>query len=475
MGAFVDVAVIGAGPGGYIAAIRAAQHGLSVACIDDRMSATGQPAPGGTCVNAGCIPSKALLESSYQFDMIKNGVLAHGIEVEGVVLDLGRMQLRKEEVVRSNNEGILFLFRKNGVSFYHGRASFAGKNDGNYQIRISGKTEQLLSSRQVIVATGSVPGRLPGVDFDEELILSSTGALEMMAVPQRLGIVGAGAIGLELGSVWQRLGSRVTLFEAMPTLLDNADRQIASQLERLLRQQGLVIHTGAKVRQVTPASSSVVVDFDAADGSVQSATFDRLVIAVGRTPKTAGLDCEVIGLDVDERGFIVVDEECRTSLPGVWAIGDVVRGPMLAHKASEEGIAVADRIAGRYARVDYANIPSVVYTNPEVAWVGRTEQDLEREGREYRAGVFPFMANGRARAMNAAEGMVKILADAKTDEVLGVHMAGPMVSELVSEAVMAMSFRASAEDIALLYHAHPTLSEAMREAALGVSGRFLNF
>ena len=475
MGGFVDVAVIGAGPGGYIAAIRAAQHGLSVACIDDYTSAAGHPALGGTCVNSGCIPSKALLESSYHFDMIRNGASAHGIEVKGVALDLDRMQSRKEEVVESNSEGILFLFRKNGVAFHHGRASFAGKEDGVYRLRISGKTEEFLSCRHVIVATGSVPRSLPGAEFDEEHILSSTGALLMKSVPQRLGIIGAGAVGLELGSVWRRLGSEVTLFEAMPALLEGADRQIASQLERMLRAQGLGLYTGTLVRKISHASSGVIVEFDDVSGAAQSETFDRLVIAVGRIPRTAGLDSEVIGLEVDERGFIVVDEACRTNLPGVWAIGDVVRGPMLAHKASEEGLAVADRIAGRHARVDYASMPFVVYTNPEVAWAGMTEQDLDREGREYRAGVFPFMANGRARAMNAAEGMVKILADAKTDAVLGVHMIGPMVSELIAEAVLAMSFKSSAEDIALALHAHPTLSEAVREAALGVSGRFLNF
>ena len=475
MGTFVDVAVIGAGPGGYVAAIRAKQHGLTVACIDDYTDATGAPLPGGTCVNAGCIPSKALLESSSHFDMIRNGAAAHGIQVTDVALDLGRMQFRKEEVIKRNNEGILYLLRKNGVHFHHGRASFAGRDDAGYRLSVSGKTGQFISARHVIVATGSVPASLPGIAFDEKYVLSSTGALAMDAVPQRLGIIGAGAVGLELGSVWSRLGSSVTLFEAMPALLANADRQIASQLERQLRAQGLLLHTGAKVRRVNVVPPAVVVEFESADGSMHSATFDRLVIAVGRVPRTSGLDFEAIGLAVDERGFIVVDDVCRTSAPQVWAIGDVVRGPMLAHKASEEGIAVADRIAGRYAKVDYANMPYVVYTKPEVAWAGRTEQDLEKEGRKYRAGVFPFMANGRARAMHATEGMVKILADAKTDEVLGVHMIGPMVSELIAEVVLAMSFRASAEDIALVSHAHPTLSEAVREAALGVQGNFLNF
>lgn len=475
MGIEVDVGVIGAGPGGYIAAIRAAQLGLSVACIDDWKNISGGPAPGGTCVNVGCIPSKALLESSANFDMVKNGAAAHGIEVKGAMLNLNRMLGRKDEVVKRSNEGILFLFRKNGVSFYHGTASFAGHSEAGYELKVSGKEEQFLTCRHVIVATGSVPRSLPGLNFDEKRILSNTGALAMESVPKRLGIIGAGVIGLELGSVWHRLGSKVTLLESQPTLLEMADRQIAGEALKFLRAQGLMIQTGTSIWNIEPAQSNVTVEYDDANGTVQHAVFDRLIVAIGRVPRTSGLKADKVNLKLDENGFIAVDGECRTNLQNVWAIGDVVRGPMLAHKAEEEGIAVADRIAGKYGHVNYATIPSVVYTHPEVAWVGKTEQELELEGSEFRAGTFPFMANGRARAMNSTEGLVKILADAHTDEVLGVHMIGPMVSELIAEVVLAMSFKASSEDIAQVCHAHPTLSEAVREAALGVNGRLLNY
>ncbi|NLC24305.1 MAG: dihydrolipoyl dehydrogenase [Oxalobacter sp.] len=475
MGILVDVGVIGAGPGGYIAAIRAAQLGLSVACIDDWKNVSSGPAPGGTCVNVGCIPSKALLESSANFDMVKNGAAAHGIEVKGATLNLNRMLGRKDDVVKRSNEGILFLFRKNGVSFYHGTASFAGTSEAGYELKVSGKEEQFLTCRHVIIATGSTPRSLPDLAFDEKRILSNAGALAMESVPKRLGIIGAGVIGLELGSVWHRLGSKVTLLESQPTLLSMADRQIAGEALKFMRAQGLTIQTGAAIRNIDTAQSSVTVEYDDANGSVQRATFDRLIVAIGRVPRTSGLDAHNIGLKLDERGFIAVDGECRTNLQNVWAIGDVVRGPMLAHKAQEEGIAVADRIAGKYGHVNYATIPSIVYTHPEVAWAGKTEQELEAEGCEFRAGTFPFMANGRARAMNSTEGLVKILADAHTDEVLGVHMIGPMVSELIAEVVLAMSFKASSEDIAQVCHAHPTLSEAVREAALGVNGRLLNY
>lgn len=475
MGILVDVGVIGAGPGGYIAAIRAAQLGLSVACIDDWKNVSGGPAPGGTCVNVGCIPSKALLESSAHFDMVKNGAAAHGIEIKGAELNLNRMLSRKDEVVKSNNEGILFLFRKNGVSFYHGTASFIGSSDAGYELRVSGKEEQFLTCKHVIVATGSTPRSLPDLPFDEERILSNTGALALESVPKNLGIIGAGIIGLELGSVWHRLGSKVTLLESQPALLGMADRQIAAEALKLMKAQGLNIQTGVSIQDIRPSSSSVHVGYVDATGAIQKATFDRLIVAIGRVPQTSGLAADKVGLKLDDRGFIAVDGECRTNLQNVWAIGDVVRGPMLAHKAEEEAIAVADRIAGKYGHVNYRTIPSIIYTHPELAWVGKTEQELESEGREFRVGSFPFMANGRARAMNSTEGLVKILADAHTDEVLGVHMIGPMVSELIAEVVLAMSFRASSEDIAQVCHAHPTLSEAVREAALGVNGRLLNY
>ncbi len=475
MGILVDVGVIGAGPGGYIAAIRAAQLGLRVACIDDWKNTSGDPAPGGTCVNVGCIPSKALLESSAHFDMVKNGASVHGIEVKGATLNLNRMLGRKDEVVSKTNEGILFLFRKNGVSFYHGVASFVDRSSEGYEIKVTGQEEHFLTCRHVIVATGSLPRALPGLMFDEKRILSNVGALAMESIPQRLGIIGAGVIGLELGSVWHRLGSKVTLLESQSTLLGMADRQVSSEALRLMRAQGLTINTGVSIKNVVPTDSNVVVEYDDAEGTEQKITFDRLIVAIGRVPRTSELDVTKVGLELDERGFILVDQECRTNLPNVWAIGDVVRGSMLAHKAEDEGVAVADRIAGKYAHVNYATIPSVVYTSPEIAWAGQTEQELEAQGREFRAGVFPFMANGRARAMNETRGFVKILADVHTDEVLGVHMIGPMVSELIGEVVLAMSFRASSEDIAQICHAHPTLSEAVREAALGANGRLLNY
>ena len=475
MGVLVDVGVIGAGPGGYIAAIKAAQLGLSVACIDDWKNEAGGPAPGGACVNVGCIPSKALLESSAHFDLVKNGARAHGIKIKGAALDLGKMLSRKDEVVKKSNEGILFLFRKNGVRFYHGTASFAGYSQAGYELSISGETEQILTCRHVIIATGSAPRNLPGLAFDEERILSNAGALAMASVPKNLGIIGAGVIGLELGSVWHRLGSQVTLLESQPSLLGMADRQLAAEMQKRMQAQGLAIHTAVSIRQVQPSGSNVIVEYDDANGAPQKAIFDRLIVAIGRLPRTAGLKADKVNLKLDEHGFIVVDEECKTNLPRVWAIGDVVRGPMLAHKAEEEGIAVANRIAGKYGHVNYAIMPSVVYTQPEAAWAGKTEQELQAEGREFRAGVFPFMANGRARAMHATQGWVKMLADAHTDEILGAHMIGPMASELIAEVVLAMSFKASSEDIAQVCHAHPTLSEAVREAALGVSGRFLNF
>lgn len=475
MGILVDVGVIGAGPGGYIAAIKAAQLGLRVACIDDWKTVLGEPAPGGTCANVGCIPSKALLESSSHFDMVKNGAAAHGIEVKGVTLNLNRMLGRKDEIVAKTNEGILFLFRKNGVSFYHGTASFIGRSEEGYELEVLGEETQYLTCRHVIVATGSVPRSFPGLAFDEKQILSNTGALAMESVPKRLGIIGAGVIGLELGSVWNRLGSRVTLFDAQAALLGVADRQIAGEALRLFNAQGLNINTGIVIKNIQQSPEEVLVEYDDAEGNAKKAAFDRLIIAIGRTPRTSGLGADKVNLLLDERGFIVVDEYCRTNLPNVWAIGDVVRGPMLAHKAEEEGVAVADRIAGKYGHVNYAAIPWVIYTSPEIAWAGKTEQELEAEGREYRAGTFPFMANGRARAMNETAGFVKILADVNTDEVLGVHMIGPMVSELIAEVVLAMSFKASSEDIAQICHAHPTLSEAVREAALGANGRFLNY
>ena len=469
-----DVIVIGGGPGGYVAAIRAAQLGFSVACIDEWKNEQGGPAPGGTCTNVGCIPSKALLQSSEHFDHANHGFAEHGIEVKGVKLNLAQMLGRKDGVVKQNNEGILYLFKKNKVSFFHGRGSFGKVADGRYEIAVAGASAETLIAKQVIVATGSSPRALPNVPFDEKLILSNTGALAIDAVPKKLGVIGAGVIGLEMGSVWRRLGAQVTVLEALPTFLGAADDTIAKEAHKLFTKQGLDIHMGVKIGEIK-SGKDVSIEYTDAKGESHKLSVDKLIVSIGRVPNTTGLNAEAVGLALDERGFIAVDEHCRTNLPNVWAVGDVVRGPMLAHKAEEEGVAVAERIAGQHGHVNFATIPWVIYTSPEIAWVGRTEQQLKADGVLYKAGAFPFLANGRARALGDTSGMVKVLADAKTDEILGVHIIGPMASELISEAVVAMEFRASSEDIARICHAHPTLSEATKEAALAVDKRSLNF
>jgi len=470
-----DVVVIGAGPGGYIAAIRAAQLGFSVACIDEWVNAKGGPAPGGTCTNVGCIPSKALLQSSEHFEHAGHAFQEHGIDVAGLALNLPQMLKRKDTVVKQNNEGILFLFKKNKVSFLHGRGAFAGKVDGGYDISVTGASPETIKATHVVVATGSSARELPGAPFDEKLILSNTGALAIDAVPAKLGVIGAGVIGLEMGSVWRRLGSEVTVLEGLPTFLGAVDEQIAKEAGKLFAKQGLAISLGVKISKVTAGKKDVTVEYADAQGAAQKAVFDKLIISIGRIPNTVGLNGEAVGLKLDERGFVAVDDDCKTSLPNVWAVGDVVRGPMLAHKAEEEGVAVAERIAGQHGHTNFNTIPWVIYTSPEIAWVGQTEQQLKAAGVAYKAGTFPFMANGRARALGDTSGMVKFLADAKTDEILGVHIVGPMASELISEAVVAMEFRASAEDIARICHAHPSLSEATKEAALAVDKRSLNF
>ncbi len=466
-----DVVVIGAGPGGYIGAIRAAQLGFSVACIDDWKNAKGGPAPGGTCTNIGCIPSKALLQSSENYEHAARHFKDHGIEVKDLTMDVTQMLARKSKVVAQNNDGILYLFKKNKIAFFHGRGSFAGQGDGGYQIKVNDET---LTAKHVIVATGSNPRALPGVAFDEKLVLSNDGALAIPEVPKRLGVVGAGVIGLEMGSVWRRLGAEVTVLEALPTLLGAADESIAKEAQKAFTRQGLKMHFGVNITGVKTAKNAVTVEYTDNAGAAQTLACDKLIVSIGRVPNTAGLAPEVVGLQLDERGFVVVDDECRTNLPNVWAIGDVVRGPMLAHRAEEEGVAVAERIAGQHGHVNFNTIPWVIYTSPEIAWVGRTEQQLKSEGRAYKSGSFPFSANGRARALGDTTGLVKFLADAKTDEILGVHMIGPLVSELIAEAVVAMEFRASSEDIARICHAHPSLSEVTREAALAVEKRTLN-
>jgi dihydrolipoamide dehydrogenase len=463
-----DVVVIGGGPGGYIAAIRAAQLGMSVACIDEWQGADGKPALGGTCTNVGCIPSKALLQSSENFEQAGHGFAEHGVKVKGLELDLAQMQKRKDKVVKQNNDGITYLFKKNKVAFFHGRGSF-GKTPA--EVLVGGET---LTAKQVIVATGSSPRALPGADFDETLILSNTGALALPEVPKRLGIIGAGVIGLELGSVWRRLGAEVTILEALPAFLGAADEQIAKEAAKVFAKQGLEIQLGVKISKISASKKIVTVQYTASDSSSKSLEFDKLVVSIGRVPNTNGLNAAGVGLKLDERGFVAADEDCRTNLPTVWAIGDVVRGPMLAHKAEEEGAAVAERIAGKKPHVDFNTVPWVIYTAPEIAWVGKTEQQLKAEGAEYRAGTFPFSANARARALGETAGLVKFLADAKTDQILGVHIMGPFAGELIAEAVVAMEFRGSSEDIGMICHAHPSLSEAMKEAALAVDKRALN-
>jgi dihydrolipoamide dehydrogenase len=470
-----DVIVIGGGPGGYIAAIRAAQLGFKVACIDEWKNAAGGPAPGGTCTNVGCIPSKALLQSSEHFEHANHHFADHGISTGKVTMDVAKMVGRKDAVVKQNNDGILYLFKKNKVTFFHGRGSFAKAVEGGYEIQVTGAKEELLTGKQVIVATGSNARALPGVPFDEETVLSNDGALRLGAVPKKLVLIGSGVIGLEMGSVWRRLGSDVTILEGLPTFLGAVDEQIAKEAKKAFDKQGLKIELGVKVGDIKSTKKGVTVAYTNAKGEAQSLDADKLIVSIGRVPNTIGLNADAVGLQLDERGAIVVDADCRTSLKGVWAVGDVVRGPMLAHKAEEEGVAVAERIAGQHGHVNFNTVPWVIYTSPEIAWVGRTEQQLKADGVKYKAGTFPFLANGRARALGDTTGMVKFLADANSDEILGVHIVGPMASELIAEAVVAMEFKASAEDIARICHAHPSLSEATKEAALAVDKRTLNF
>jgi dihydrolipoamide dehydrogenase len=470
-----DVIVIGGGPGGYIAAIRAAQLGFNTACIDEWTNASGGPALGGTCTNVGCIPSKALLQSSEYFDHAGHSFADHGIAVTGLQLDLGKMLGRKDKVVKQNNEGVLYLFKKNKVSFFHGRGSFVAAGEAGYEIQVAGATQETITGKHVIVATGSSARVLPGAPFDEEKILSNDGALRMGAVPKKLGLIGAGVIGLEMGSVWRRLGAEVTVLEGLPTFLGLVDQQIAKEAHKLFVKQGLKIELGVKVGEIKSSDSGVTVAYHDAKGEAKTLQVDKLIVSIGRVPNTTGLAADKVNLKLDERGAVLVDDDCKTNLPNVWAIGDVVRGPMLAHKAEEEGVAVAERIAGQHGHVNFNTIPWVIYTHPEIAWVGQTEEQLKSAGRSYKAGVFPFLANGRARALGDTTGMVKMLADATTDEILGVHIVGPMASELIAECVVAMEFRASSEDIARICHAHPSLSEATKEAALAVEKRTLNF
>ena len=469
-----DVAVIGGGPGGYVAAIRCAQLGLNTVCIDEWQNDDGKPALGGTCLNVGCIPSKALLESSENFERIAHTFPAHGISVTGAQIDIGTMLARKEKIVKTLTGGIDMLFRKNKVTrlFGHGRL-VGGGEPWQVEVEAGGKSEYI-EARHVIVATGSAPRRLDVAPFDGQRIVDNAGALKFTEVPGRLGIVGAGVIGLELGSVWRRLGAEVTVLEAGNAFLPAADGQVAAEALKQLTRQGMKIHTGVKIASAKAGRKGVAVEYQTRDGAAQKETFDRLLVAAGRVPHTAGLGAEQVGLRLDGRGFIEADAQCRTNLRNVWAIGDVVRGPMLAHKASEEGVMVAELIAGQAGHVNYGAIPFVIYTAPEIAWAGKTEQELVSAGISYEKGQFPFAANGRAHAMEETAGFVKFLADARTDELLGVHIIGPHASELIAEAVVALEFRAAAEDIARIVHAHPSLAESMHEAALGVAKRSIH-
>lgn len=466
-----DVIVIGAGPAGYVAAIRCAQLGLNTACIDDWCDSSGQPAPGGTCLNAGCIPSKALLESSELYARMQQDAGAHGLQVDTLSLDVPRMMARKDGIVRDLGNGIRTLLKSNGVTFLHGRGQLLPNRE--VSITAADGSQQHVHGKHVILASGSAPAELPVAPLHGERVVDSRGALAWSSVPARVGVIGAGVIGLELGSVWRRLGAAVTLLEAQDSFLAMADRQIANAALRLYRSQGLDIHTGARVLSTREEGDAIRVDYRDA-GAEQALVVDRLIVAAGRFPCSDGLASTEAALLLDEGGYVHVDEHCATNLPGVFAIGDLVRGPMLAHKGSEEGIMVAERIAGQRTTVNYDAIPSVIYTHPEIAWVGRTEAALQQAGIEFRSGTFPFAASGRARALQATDGMVKILSDARTDRVLGVHILGAQASELIAQAVLALEFGASSEDIARTVFAHPTLSEALHEAALAVEGHAIH-
>jgi dihydrolipoamide dehydrogenase len=471
MSELYDVVVIGGGPAGYPAAIRAGQNKLKVACVDEWINTDGSFAFGGTCLNAGCIPSKALLESSELYQRAKDEFSVHGIKIGGLTLDLAAMQKRRASVVKTMTGGITALFKANGVIGIQGHGRLLPGN--KVLVTAPDGTEKTLEAKHVILASGSVPVRLKNVPHDGKYIVDSWNALEFDAVPARLGVIGAGVIGLELGSVWRRLGSEVTVLEALEQFLPIADGAIAKEAQRHFKKQGLDIKLGAKVSSAAVAGAAVDVVYTDAQGE-HTLQVDKLVVAVGRKPFTQGLLAEGTGVKLDERGFIEVDDHCRTGVPNVWAVGDVVRGPMLAHKGKEEGVMVADLIAGHFAEVNYKVIPSVIYTAPEIAWVGQTEEQVKSSGRPYKIGTFPFAASGRARAMEAAQGLAKIVSAKDDDEILGIHVIGPMAGELISEAVLAMEYSASTEDIQRTIHAHPTLSEAVHEAALAADKRAID-
>ncbi|MDM8349864.1 dihydrolipoyl dehydrogenase [Pseudomonas sp. sp1636] len=466
-----DVVVIGAGPGGYVAAIKAAQLGLKTACIEKYQDKEGKVALGGTCLNVGCIPSKALLDSSWKYHEAQEGFAVHGISAKGVTMDVPAMVGRKDTIVKNLTGGVRALFKANGVTLLEGHGKLlAGKQ---VEVTAQDGTTQVVEAANVIIASGSKPIDIPPAPVDQDVIVDSTGALDFQSVPKTLGVIGAGVIGLELGSVWSRLGAEVTVIEALDKFLPAADEQIAKEALKTLTKQGLKIRLGARVTGSEVKKKQVVVSFTDAEGE-QQLTFDKLIVAVGRRPVTTDLLAADSGVDMDERGFIFVNDQCATSVPGVYAIGDVVRGAMLAHKASEEGVMVAERIAGHKAQMNYDLIPSVIYTHPEIAWVGKTEQQLKGEGVEVKVGTFPFAASGRAMAANDTGGMVKVIADANTDRVLGVHVIGPSAAELVQQGAIGMEFGTSAEDLGMMVFSHPTLSEALHEAALAVNGHAIH-
>ncbi len=466
-----DVIVIGAGPGGYVAAIKAAQLGLKTACVEKYQGKDGKLALGGTCLNVGCMPSKSLLDSSWKFHEAQEGLAVHGIDVKDVAMDVPTMVGRKDTIVKNLIGGIAGLFKANGVTTIEGH----GKLLANKQVEVTAAdgSVQVYDAENVIIAAGSQPIDIPPAPVDQDVIVDSTGALDFQAVPKRLGVIGAGVIGLELGSVWARLGAEVTVIEAQDKFLTNVDEQVAKEALKIFAKQKLDIRLGARLTGSEVKNGEVTVNFTDAKGE-QQMTFDKLIVAVGRRPVTENVLTADSGVTLDERNFIYVDEHCATSAPGVYAVGDVVRGPMLAHKASEEGIMVAERIAGHKAQVNYDLIPSVIYTHPEIAGVGKTEQQLKGDGVAINVGVFPFAASGRAMAANDTAGFVKIIADATTDRVLGVHVIGPSAAELVQQGAIAMEFGSSAEDLGLMVFSHPTLSEALHEAALAVNGQAIH-
>ena len=469
------VTVIGAGPAGYIAAIRAAQLGLKTACVEEWRGPNGEPALGGTCLNVGCIPSKALLEASEQYEHTLHGLDGHGITVSGASVDLAKMIGRKDAIVAKMTKGIETLFRKHKIAWLKGHGRFVGKGADGWRLEVGGGgAAETVEAKAVIVATGSNARHLPGVPVDQAVVCDNIGALAFSEVPPRLGVVGAGVIGLELGSVWRRLGSKVVILEALPNFLPAADDAVAREAWKIFtKEQALDIRLGAKIGKVNVGKKSAVVEYEQ-DGKAEKLEFDRLIVSIGRVPNTDGLGADAVVLKTDARGFIEVDDHCRTNLPNVFAIGDVVRGPMLAHKGEEEGVMAAELIAGQKAHVNLGTIPWVIYTSPEIAWVGKTERELKADGVPYRVGQVPFIINGRALVHGDTHGFVKMLAHGRTDEILGVHIINTHASELIAEAVVAMEFHAAAEDIARIVHAHPSLSEVTHEAALAVDKRALN-